>query len=412
MKVIKKKVVRDILYFLSSNTLFKLSSLVLTVFLSRILKPEGYGIYILTLSFSFIALSIINMGIPTAINKYIAENEDDPRIIRAYIYFFLKVSLSILAIFFLFLLLEKNNISLIFFKSLDFSGYVMLSFFLVFFLLFSSFLSSILSSMRKFDVIFKLKTVPEALLKLVLISSLSYFFSVKGGLIGFGFAYCFVVIILLIYLFRYHKYLFFGERAKINLSEVFTYLIFVNFSTISVTFYNWIDSLMLGYFLGFRDVAYYRVAFSLVGGVIAITSIHGVFLPRFAKYELRELKQKLPKIIVLSFFISLFPALFLISFKEKIITFVYGKEYLQSVYPLTILSFLIITQSLDFFSSVFNMRGFPQYTTFCISVSGLLNFFLNIWLIPIYGVNGAAIATLISRIVNLCLSFILYLLKF
>ena len=412
MKVIKKKVVRDILYFLSSNTLFKLSSLVLTVFLSRILKPEGYGIYILTLSFSFIALSIINMGIPTAINKYIAENEDDPRIIRAYIYFFLKVSLSILAIFFLFLLLEKNNISLIFFKSLDFSGYVMLSFFLVFFLLFSSFLSSILSSMRKFDVIFKLKTVPEALLKLVLISSLSYFFSVRGGLIGFGFAYCFVVIILLIYLFRYHKYLFFGERAKINLSEVFTYLIFVNFSTISVTFYNWIDSLMLGYFLGFRDVAYYRVAFSLVGGVIAITSIHGVFLPRFAKYELRELKQKLPKIIVLSFFISLFPALFLISFKEKIITFVYGKEYLQSVYPLTILSFLIITQSLDFFSSVFNMRGFPQYTTFCISVSGLLNFFLNIWLIPIYGVNGAAIATLISRVINLCLSFILYLLKF
>lgn len=412
MKVIKKKVVRDVLYFLSSNTLFKLSSLVLTVFLSRILKPEGYGIYILTLSFSFIALSIINMGIPTAINKYIAENEDDPRIIRAYIYFFLKVSLSILAIFFLFLLLEKNNISLIFFKSLDFSGYVMLSFFLVFFLLFSSFLSSILSSMRKFDVIFKLKTVPEALLKLVLISSLSYFFSVKGGLVGFGFAYCFVVVILIIYLFKYHKYLFFGERAKINLSEVFTYLIFVNFSTISVTFYNWIDSLMLGYFLGFRDVAYYRVAFSLVGGVIAITSIHGVFLPRFAKYELRELKQKLPKIIVLSFFISLFPALFLISFKEKIITFVYGKEYLQSVYPLTILSFLIIIQSLDFFSSVFNMRGFPQYTTFCISVSGLLNFFLNIWLIPIYGVNGAAIATLISRIVNLCLSFILYLLKF
>ena len=45
-------------------------------------------------------------------------------------------------------------------------------------------------------------------------------------------------------------------------------------------------------------------------------------------------------------------------------------------------------------------RGYPEVNTYFACVTALINFGLNLWLIPIYGIKGAAISTSVSYILD------------
>ena len=50
----------------------------------------------------------------------------------------------------------------------------------------------------------------------------------------------------------------------------------------------------------------------------------------------------------------------------------------------------------------FTGRGFPEINTYIALLVALTNFSLNIWLIPIYGIKGAALATSVSYFLDTC----------
>ena len=76
-------------------------------------------------------------------------------------------------------------------------------------------------------------------------------------------------------------------------------------------------------------------------------------------------------------------------------------EFVDSVQPfLYMIPGVVIFSMSKVLANDFIGRGYPEVNTYIAFVTALTNFGLNIWLIPIYGVKGAAIATSSSYILD------------
>ena len=115
------------------------------------------------------------------------------------------------------------------------------------------------------------------------------------------------------------------------------------------------------------------------------------------------------KLFKLLFVISFSIAIFFTYFSGIIINFLFGKEYIMSAFALQI----SIWTGVLVFSGVAagNMLVIENLNKHNLikSIQGLLlNLILNIVLIPKYGINGAAIATLISQFYASYLYFVFF----
>jgi len=165
-----------------------------------------------------------------------------------------------------------------------------------------------------------------------------------------------------------------------------------------------IDIIILSVYEGFDQIAYYSVSVKLaMVTTLALMSVNIVIAPRIAeiyeKKELQSLQQLIKHSTRIIFLISICVLSILFFFSEEILN-LFGEGY---VVAKNALIFLLAAQ---FFNSVsgpgaiyLNMTG-RQKTLNKILIAGLAaNITLNFYLIPTHGINGAAIATLLSLII-------------
>ena len=165
-----------------------------------------------------------------------------------------------------------------------------------------------------------------------------------------------------------------------------------------------IDVIILSIYEGFDLIAYYSVSVKLAMlTTLALMSVNIVIAPRIAEIYENQKMQKLQKLIKHStriiFLISICVLSVLFFFSEEILG-LFGQGY---VIANNALLFLLAAQIFNAVSGpgaiYLNMTG-RQKTLNKILVFGLIiNISLNFYLIPTEGINGAAIATLISLIV-------------
>ena len=87
-------------------------------------------------------------------------------------------------------------------------------------------------------------------------------------------------------------------------------------------------------------------------------------------------------------------------FAKDILLIFYGADYVVGSPALKILAIAIIFYSVHLInSSVFTGIGSPQTHTRIVIAGGLLNIVLNYFLIPVYGIVGAAIGTAVAYFV-------------
>ena len=79
----------------------------------------------------------------------------------------------------------------------------------------------------------------------------------------------------------------------------------------------------------------------------------------------------------------------------------FGESYSQSVIPfLYLIHGLVIFSMSKVLANDFIGRGYPEINTYISFVTALCNLLLNFWLIPKYGIKGAAIATTSSYLLD------------
>jgi O-antigen/teichoic acid export membrane protein len=159
-----------------------------------------------------------------------------------------------------------------------------------------------------------------------------------------------------------------------------------------------LDLFLIAFFLGPQQVAFYAIATHIaevLGDIHRPVSI--VLYPRLAAAGDARIHETTMTSCRHVFFLELAAALTLVLSAQFLVGFLYGPDYLPAVRPL-----LVIVPGVVMLS-VFNLltRNFmsrnKQHTTIAAGLVGLImNVALNLFLIPVLGITGAALASTLS----------------
>ena len=185
-------------------------------------------------------------------------------------------------------------------------------------------------------------------------------------------------------------------------------------SGLMTAIYSQMDKIMLGQILTDTDVGYYTTATSICGMWIFVpVALINSFRPKILELKQRgdekqyllRLKQLYSVVIWLSIGVSL-----VITFLGKwIVLVLYGEAYLGAV------SALRIAIWFETFAMIGTARGIwilcegrNRYVKYYLGIGALVNLVLNTLWIPVWGIEGAAFATLITQIVTSLIAPLLF----
>lgn len=168
---------------------------------------------------------------------------------------------------------------------------------------------------------------------------------------------------------------------------------------------NQFDILMLGPLAGAESVGIYRVA--MQGATIvafALTAVNMVIGPYIARLYAAEEHQRLQRMVTLSAQVILGLAIpvagVFIFFGGPILGWIFGQAYTDGEMALAILcTGQLVNAAVGSVGLVLNMTGHERDTALGVAIAAVLNIVLNLMLIPLYGIEGAAAATAISTVV-------------
>lgn len=187
-------------------------------------------------------------------------------------------------------------------------------------------------------------------------------------------------------------------------------------TALSISIYVNLDKVMLGLISGDRSVGLYTASNRIIRIILSIvTSLGTVLLPRMSYYVKNnkddEINTLIKKSIDFILLISIPSVIGIIMLAKPIILLFVGNDYIESVLTIKILSPIIIAIALSNLIGIQILvsQGKEKMTLFSTIIGAIINFLLNLILIPKFQQNGAAIATLIAEV---CVTIIQILLAY
>ena len=163
----------------------------------------------------------------------------------------------------------------------------------------------------------------------------------------------------------------------------------------------WMSTLMLGYFRPAYEVGIFRAASqTALLLMIILNSLNSIFSPMIADFIHRKAQNKLDQFFKLttrwSFSLTL-PLFIIIWLAGKDLLHVFGQEFVAGWIPLVILAGgQLVNAGTGGIAYMLIMSGHQYHKLYGDLLLVILNFMLNLFLIPRWGLLGAATATSIS----------------
>lgn len=207
--------------------------------------------------------------------------------------------------------------------------------------------------------------------------------------------------LVLFYHLKFKKRLIDLSPNKKEIKELFSQGWLVFLGSIFAVIYLKIDTIMIKWFQGTAEVGLYSVAAQLSEAWYFIpTAIVASLYPKLIKnYDENPntFNNNLKKIFTILFYVAFIVAVLVSFFGGWAIVLLFGEDYAQSASILTI----HIWASLFIFmraavSKWILIKGYLVFSVITQGLGALTNVVLNLILIPKYGGQGAAIATLLS----------------
>lgn len=189
-------------------------------------------------------------------------------------------------------------------------------------------------------------------------------------------------------------------------------------SSVAISVYTLLDTLMLGFMTEYTEVGYYNSATHISRSLVPIVaSLSAVVLPRLSYYmKLRDwssIDQLMNKSVSVVSYLC-FPVSFgVIAIAPVFVPLFFGNGFYGAVIPLQIISGIIISIGLNNLTGVQILVGLGLDKLFLISVLAgtFSNFFLNLVLIPLGGAAGAAISSVFAETLILAVTTVFVLKK-
>lgn len=197
-----------------------------------------------------------------------------------------------------------------------------------------------------------------------------------------------------------------GPKLRFSLvtgREMFRSGRFFIISSMMVTIFAQTDRIMLKHMLDTSAVGYYSAAITCANlvGFIFVAIIESLRPPIFEakKHDQKDFEFKVSQLYSVIIYGSLVVSLALALFSSLIVRFLYGAEFMPAAMALKIVVWYTTFSYLGSVRNVWIVAEGKERMLWIINLSGALaNIGLNIVFIPIWGINGAAFASLLTQI--------------
>lgn len=373
-------------------------SFLLTVLIARHLGAENLGIYSLALSYIVIISSILSLGLDEIVVKKLVDSKcgkHNDEVITSFV--IIKGGLTLASLLVMVCIAQLIQSDLALYVAIMIVG-----------LIFK------VSSIIELYYISRTegKVVSLCLLISNILSSLFklYLLYVGYELFWFVFAYTFelllMAVFILVYFFKNEKFRYhFSTRTIRELIDKGWPLML---SGVIISLYMKLDQLMIGYIMTSKDVGIYAAAAKLseVWYFIPVVVMSSLFptLIRYYETNLSLFKVKMHQIFVSFAFLSISLSLVITYFADGLISVAYGADFNEAG---EVLSVHVWASVFIFFNIIYGkwivIENLQKSKIRLDLLSVIINVLLNIFLIPPYGVAGAAYATLLCYPLSLLL---------
>ena len=369
-----------------------------SIILARALGPEGRGIYSLIILIPAILVKFGSSGIEAA-NVYFAGSRRyeigaivSNALICALSLGFLLIllfwSISYSEILHNFLNANHMNIFLVWLAVLTVPPSLLLGF-----------LNNILLGKEQIP---KYNMVNMSRVVLNLIAIIILLLILRQGLPGAIFSHVFTVLGVTSFVI-----LFVRKITKIKLAynrsllkDSFKYGLKVHFGNLAQFLNYRVDIFLIAFYLGPVAVGYYSIAVGMVERLWMLPAATAtVMFPRISSLNSVEANHLTPRIARHSFLMVFILSLVLALLAKPLIKILFGSAFLPSVLPLLLLlPGVVALGGAKTLSADLAGRGQPQFGTYASFASLAVNVPLNLYLIPKWGISGAAFASSVGYI--------------
>lgn len=384
--------------------------------IARELGASSYGlVYGIIALFGIFSL-LMSLGLESSLVKHIAEfrAKNKPEKIKGSILIVLFSKLLLSAFICGALILLSDTIAADYFNTPEAS--ILIKIYAIGFI-FSAVIGTLKASFQGFQSMRYYSStdfVKSVIVLLITIPLLILGFKEMAPIIGF--ALTFTIFLPLIYLPLLIKKVFpeflriKAELTKSLTKKLFRFGIPITLVGLATLIFGYTDTVILIYFRSLKEVGLYNAAFptmKLIGVIgIAITS---VVFPISSELWANNRKEQLGKglgILYKYVLIVTFPiALLMFLFPEIILGILFGGEFRPAGNVLRILAVGYFLHTLTVVNnSTLSGIGKPKEVSKIMLSGAGMNLILNLILIPIYGMEGAALSTLIAFVLILILS--------
>lgn len=406
MKIPLSKALIDVQWAFISIVTASLAHFILRIILGRELGPDGLGVYTLAFTIYLFGMQFAAFGIGSALTKYVAEFLDDRATIRNYVSSGMTSSIITGTLMGVVLFLLAPYIAISFFHVPELESMIQLTALCYPFIAVQKAVNGTLNGFRRMHLyaflnIVQNVTVVAASIALVLLFEMG----VMGAVIGFVGP---TILVSALSPILIRDCIGFGssfwDTAALRATTVFGFYVVLGNS---IAFLNTqVDSILIGYYLNPTEVGIYAVAVLLAQTLTLIPgAVQRVTAPAtatlYGKGDIEGVRRLYYSTLKKSLLISAGSAVLIAALGPYIIALLFTEEYLVSYVPLLILllgytvdaSFAAVGATL---SSIGKVHIPFRISTVC----GVLNVILNILLIPILGIRGAALATAATMIMS------------
>lgn len=175
-------------------------------------------------------------------------------------------------------------------------------------------------------------------------------------------------------------------------------------SSVAISVYTMVDTLMLGLISDYSEVGFYHNATSIAKTLLAVvTSLSAVAVPRVAYYAKQKNIEALNQLVSKSFCIISFlaiPSMFgLICIAPTFVPLFYGEAFRGAIVPLMIMSGVIVAIGFNNITGIQILiaMGYDSLFLKCVLVGTFSNFAMNLAMIPYLGASGAAASSVVAE---------------
>lgn len=385
----------------------------------NLIIAKYYGAEILgTLTLLISIISIVSMislaGTDVSILRFIPplliknEYNEIYEIIKKIFMFIISLSILFSVIIYIF----SDFIADVIFEKPKLSFFIGLIAFFIFFQVIGKFSIASIRAFKNIKLYLFLQFLP-ALANLSILSIITFFYYTQYNPIYSQLATQTMVAIVSIwflkkYLFRYNVSI---DKSKTTFRELITISFPMFLTAVMQIVVLQTDVLMLSHMSTLEYVGIYSIVMKLaLLSSFIITSINTIIAPKFSELyynknmdELKNISKKSTKLI---FYTTLPITIVLIVFGEELLS-IFGEKFMIGSFALILLaSGQLVNAMAGSVGYFLNMTGHQKTLNKIVLLGGISNIILNILLIPNYGINGAALASMISMILwNLLASF-------